>query len=219
MSWGNDISQAQQSLRVAPMALIYPSIALTVTVLAFILLGELVRDALDPSEGPPMSATLTHRCCGPRPARRVRHAVGQREVLHGVSFDIFAGETLAIVGESDPASRRPHPRSSTCCRTGHVTAGSIMLDGQDLTGLTEAQMEDPRPRDRLRAAGSDVEPQPVWSIGFQVKEAIRATASPPGKKEIEARAIEVLQQAGLADADKRCTSTRTSSPAACASAR
>lgn len=48
MSWGADISQAQQSLRVAPMALIYPSIALTVTVLAFILLGELIRDALDP---------------------------------------------------------------------------------------------------------------------------------------------------------------------------
>lgn len=48
MSWGNDISQAQQSLRVAPMALIYPSIALTVTVLAFIMLGELIRDALDP---------------------------------------------------------------------------------------------------------------------------------------------------------------------------
>ncbi len=48
MSWGNDISQAQSSLRVAPMALIYPSIALTVTVLAFIMLGELVRDALDP---------------------------------------------------------------------------------------------------------------------------------------------------------------------------
>lgn len=48
MSWGADISQAQQSLRVAPMALVYPSIALTVTVLAFIMLGELIRDALDP---------------------------------------------------------------------------------------------------------------------------------------------------------------------------
>ncbi|WP_243227490.1 ABC transporter permease [Microbacterium sp. CIAB417] len=48
MSWGADISGAQSSLRVAPMALIYPSIALTVTVLAFILLGELIRDALDP---------------------------------------------------------------------------------------------------------------------------------------------------------------------------
>lgn len=48
MSWGADISQAQTSLRTAPMALIYPSLALTITVLAFILLGELIRDALDP---------------------------------------------------------------------------------------------------------------------------------------------------------------------------
>ncbi|MEO7126131.1 MAG: ABC transporter permease [Nakamurella sp.] len=48
MSGGNDISQAQISLRVAPMALIWPSIALTVTVLAFIMLGELIRDGLDP---------------------------------------------------------------------------------------------------------------------------------------------------------------------------
>jgi len=48
MSWGNDISQAQTTIRSAPQALIYPSIALTLTVLAFIMLGELVRDALDP---------------------------------------------------------------------------------------------------------------------------------------------------------------------------
>lgn len=48
ISWGNDISQAQAALRVAPMALIYPSIALTLAVLAFVTLGELVRDALDP---------------------------------------------------------------------------------------------------------------------------------------------------------------------------
>lgn len=48
MSWGNDISQAQTNLRTAPQVLIYPSIALSVTVLSFIMLGEVVRDALDP---------------------------------------------------------------------------------------------------------------------------------------------------------------------------
>lgn len=48
MSWGLDISQAQSSIRVAPAALVYPSVVLTITVLAFIMLGELVRDALDP---------------------------------------------------------------------------------------------------------------------------------------------------------------------------
>jgi oligopeptide transport system permease protein len=48
MSWGNDISQAQIRLRTDPLPLIYPSIALSVTVLSFIMLGETVRDALDP---------------------------------------------------------------------------------------------------------------------------------------------------------------------------
>ncbi|MCW2288470.1 oligopeptide transport system permease protein [Leucobacter luti] len=48
VSWGNDISAAQSDLRTAPENLIYPSIALSLTVLAFILLGELLRDALDP---------------------------------------------------------------------------------------------------------------------------------------------------------------------------
>lgn len=48
ISWGNDISAAQLSLRTDPMPLIYPSIALSITVLGFVLLGEVVRDALDP---------------------------------------------------------------------------------------------------------------------------------------------------------------------------
>jgi oligopeptide transport system permease protein len=48
MSWGNDISAAQIDLRTAPQTLIYPSLALSITVLAFIMMGEVVRDALDP---------------------------------------------------------------------------------------------------------------------------------------------------------------------------
>ncbi|WP_291049328.1 ABC transporter permease [Herbiconiux sp.] len=48
MSWGNDISAAQVDLRTAPQTLIYPSLALSITVLAFIMMGEVIRDALDP---------------------------------------------------------------------------------------------------------------------------------------------------------------------------
>ncbi len=48
MSWGNDISAAQNDLRSNPTTLIYPSIALSITVLSFIMLGETLRDALDP---------------------------------------------------------------------------------------------------------------------------------------------------------------------------
>jgi oligopeptide transport system permease protein len=48
MSWGNDINHAQVDLRTAPQTLIYPSIALSITVFAFVSLGEVMRDALDP---------------------------------------------------------------------------------------------------------------------------------------------------------------------------
>lgn len=50
MSWGNDINQARQSLTTSPMVLIYPAAALSVTVLSFLMLGDVVRDALDPKE-------------------------------------------------------------------------------------------------------------------------------------------------------------------------
>ena len=48
MSWGNDIDSARASLRVAPMPLIWPAAALSVTVLSFLMMGDVVRDALDP---------------------------------------------------------------------------------------------------------------------------------------------------------------------------
>jgi oligopeptide transport system permease protein len=48
VSWGIDISSAAEQIRNAPHMLLWPAGALSVTVLAFILLGDAVRDALDP---------------------------------------------------------------------------------------------------------------------------------------------------------------------------
>jgi len=48
VSWGGDISQARGALRTDPQVLLYPSAALGFTVLGFILMGDVVRDALDP---------------------------------------------------------------------------------------------------------------------------------------------------------------------------
>ncbi|HIW90833.1 MAG TPA: ABC transporter permease [Candidatus Corynebacterium avicola] len=50
VSWGNDISAAQDVLRVSPEILFYPAGALAITVLGFILLGDTLKDALDPKE-------------------------------------------------------------------------------------------------------------------------------------------------------------------------
>jgi oligopeptide transport system permease protein len=48
MSWGNEINQAQVTVRTHPQTLLLPSAALSITVLGFLMFGDVVRDALDP---------------------------------------------------------------------------------------------------------------------------------------------------------------------------
>ena len=48
ISWGLQINQAQQFIRVSPHLLFFPSAFLSLTVLCFILIGDALRDALDP---------------------------------------------------------------------------------------------------------------------------------------------------------------------------
>jgi peptide/nickel transport system ATP-binding protein len=129
----------------------------------------------------------------------------QREVVHGVSFDVYAGETVAIVGESGSG------KSTTATAvidllpgTGQVTGGSVSLNGRELTTLKRADME------RLRGREIGYVPQdpmsnlnPVWSIGFQVKETVKANGLASSRRDVHKMAVEVLQNAGLADAERR----------------
>ena len=48
ISWGIEISRAIVGLRTTPHMLVFPSVFLSLCVLAFIMLGDVVRDALDP---------------------------------------------------------------------------------------------------------------------------------------------------------------------------
>ncbi|MGY1669648.1 ABC transporter permease [Geodermatophilus sp. SYSU D00710] len=50
ISWGLQIDTGQELLRTAPHLVLFPSIALTLTVMAFILMGDALRDALDPRQ-------------------------------------------------------------------------------------------------------------------------------------------------------------------------
>jgi oligopeptide transport system permease protein len=50
ISWGLQIDAGQSLLRTAPHLVLFPSIVLTLTVMAFIMLGDALRDALDPRQ-------------------------------------------------------------------------------------------------------------------------------------------------------------------------
>jgi peptide/nickel transport system permease protein/oligopeptide transport system permease protein len=50
ISWGLQIAAGQDAIRSAPHLVLFPSIVLTLTVMAFIMLGDALRDALDPRQ-------------------------------------------------------------------------------------------------------------------------------------------------------------------------
>lgn len=50
ISWGLQIETGQSLLRTAPHLVLFPSIVLSLTVMAFIMMGDALRDALDPRQ-------------------------------------------------------------------------------------------------------------------------------------------------------------------------
>ena len=125
--------------------------------------------------------------------------------VRGIDLEIYPGETLAIVGESGSGkSTTAHAIINLLPGSGRITGGSVMFEGRDLTKLKTAEIESVRgrliglvPQDPMQSLN------PVWNIGFQVEEAIRANGLASTNREVRKRAIQVLQEAGLQDADKR----------------
>lgn len=127
------------------------------------------------------------------------------EVVHGVSFDVYPGETVAIVGESGSGkSTTMHAVINLLPGTGRITGGSIDWNGRALVGIHRREMESIRGREiGLVPQDPMSNLNPVWSIGFQVEEAIRANGLAVGRKAVKQRAVEVLEKAGLQNAEQR----------------
>ena len=130
---------------------------------------------------------------------------GEVKAVRSANLTLNAGQTLAIVGESGSGkSTTASAIINLLPGSGKITGGEIFFDGVDLTKVSEKKMED------IRGSQIGFVPQdpmsnlnPVWNIGFQVEEAVRANGIAKGRKEVKKRAIEVLKEAGLSDAERR----------------
>ena len=127
------------------------------------------------------------------------------DTVFGVDLEIWPGETVAIVGESGSGkSTTAQAIIGLLPGGGHVTSGTITFDGEDITNLSNKEMT------KIRGAKIGLVPQdpmsnlnPVWKVGFQIKESLKANNVTNGSKEAQQRAIELLEEAGLPNAEKR----------------
>jgi oligopeptide/dipeptide ABC transporter ATP-binding protein len=134
---------------------------------------------------------------------RTDHALVR--AVDGVSYEVRAGETLAVVGESGSGKSVTAMSILRLIETqgGSIAGGSIDFGGKNLLSLSEAEMR--------RVRGNDIamifqEPMtslnPVYTIGNQIGETLRLHR---GMSEAEARheAIQLLKLVQLPDPEQR----------------
>ncbi|MDD5296856.1 MAG: ABC transporter ATP-binding protein [Rhodocyclaceae bacterium] len=124
--------------------------------------------------------------------------------VDGVSLAVGAGETYALVGESGCGkSMTALALMRLLPEGGGIAGGQVLLSGQDLRALTEADMR------RVRGGAMAMifqEPatslNPVMPVGRQIMEAL-ARHGGPGGAAGRARAAALLAAVGIPDAEAR----------------
>jgi oligopeptide/dipeptide ABC transporter ATP-binding protein len=129
---------------------------------------------------------------------------GVVQAVDGVSFDLFPGETLGIVGESGCG------KSVTALsilrliqRPGRIVAGQILFKGSDIVTMSEEDVREIRGKDIAMIFQDPLSSlNPVLKVGFQIEEAMEAHEKVSGKSALS-RTIELLKQVRIPAAESR----------------
>ena len=221
-SWGGMLSDAFQNIYSEPRLLLWPGLAIVVTVTAFSLLGNALRDALGVGSRVPrvrrrssVSADAGDEIAaptGPEPRTdallvvedlRVRYPKddgADSEVVRGVSLTVRRGEVLGLVGESGSGkSQTAFAVLGLLPPTARTSAARLAFDGTDLRRLSAAD------RNLLRGRRIGYIPQepmsnldPSFRIGSQLIEPMRHHLK-LSRAEARQRALDLLARVGIKD--------------------
>ena len=135
-----------------------------------------------------------------------RTEAGEVKAVNDVALSVKKGDVLGIVGETGAG------KSTTALsvlrllpeRTGKITRGRILFDGEDLLTMTEADMRAIR-GERISMIFQDpmTSLNPVIPVGKQIAEAIRLhQADSKGQESVEKRVDEILELVGIPSSRK-----------------
>jgi oligopeptide/dipeptide ABC transporter ATP-binding protein len=129
----------------------------------------------------------------------LRVSVGSREIVHGVSLTVPAGQTVAVVGES--GSGKSLTMLSVMGLLGsplRTSGGHVRLAGRELTGLTERQLRGVRGNELAMIYQDPMTSlNPLMRVGEQVMEAM--TAHGVAKAQARSRMLDLLARVGIPD--------------------
>ena len=130
-------------------------------------------------------------------------ADGVVKAVRGVSFGVDAGRTLGIVGESG-SGKTVLTQTLLGLTPGADISGSAVFDGTDLLRLSENDMRNVRGA-RLAVIFQDplTSLHPLYKIGWQIAEMIRAHDKSVSKKQAHDRAVDLLGRVGIPRPEQR----------------
>ena len=124
--------------------------------------------------------------------------------VRGVSFDLARGEVLAVVGESGSGKSVSSLAVLGLLPGSATVTGSARLGDLELVGLDRRALSDVRGR---RVAMIFQDPSnamdPVFTIGYQLRETLRRHLPGLSRAEAKARAVELLRLVELPEPEQR----------------
>ena len=217
-SWGLMIGAARATMTQAPLLLLWPCLALTLTILSMNALCDALRDAVDPHATPRQvrRRIMDLLVPGLQPASDVALLVrdltieidtpaGTIRPVRGVTLEAQQGETLAIVGESGSGkSLTGLAIMGLLPQAARVVNGAAWIDGTETLRLAEPALARLR-GDRMAMIFQDPlsSLNPVHRIGTQITEAIRAHRA---SRDASSEAVQLLRRVGIPDPEQRAAS-------------
>ncbi|AVX03624.1 oligopeptide transport system permease protein OppC [Maritalea myrionectae] len=218
---GSMLGEARAALITSPHTSIVPGIMIFLIVMSINLLGDGVRDAIDPrlksgALSRPLPATIVERKETPPVASddllalqdlRTEFHVGDRtyKAVGGVSLKVNKGECLGIIGESGSGKSVTalSVMGLVASPPGKIVGGAVSFQGNDLVGASYDELRELR-GDRVAYIFQDPLStlHPLYKVGDQLIEAMQAHRRMP-QKEARARAIELLDSVRIPNAARR----------------